>query len=211
MKQTDKTELDSIQKKLQRQSSLLKKYRTQDTHLKWLVGLGGVAILLLVLWLGLATDWTAGLRKDKVPATATVAGNAGTIHGTIPTASGASTSGSGGTTPNGESSNTSTRTNGATTTGTTNSSTTNNSTTSTTTNATTPPNAVTTGISDLYNSTAAGDTIDSVLKYAESLGVPSTCSTSLLIQTCAFTQNGNTITVRNLAGSGLVTGVTKNF
>jgi len=63
----------------------------------------------------------------------------------------------------------------------------------------------------LYGSSSAGNNIDDVLHNATQLGISGTCSTQLLVQTCTFTQGSNTVTIKNLLGTGIVTSVIKNF
>ncbi len=189
------------QQLLSNKLNLLDKYRRQDTRLKWAISAAGIIIILLILLLGFATDWTSGLRKDKTAVGGTPLSSAldGTDNNAI------DTTGSNGT---GSTSDTTHHT--TTTTNTTN-------TTNTTANIPTSPSPTpdTPTPSDpllsLYSDTSPGDSVNNTLHLASSLGLNGNCSTDLLIQTCTFNAGSRSVTTKNLLGTGVVSGITKNF
>lgn len=202
------TKLSPTDRKLSRQQHLLDKYRSRDTNLKWSTALLGLLALVLLLLFGFATDWTAGLRKS--PPSSNHATTTDTNGSTSPaTAIGANTADNTSDTTTTHKSTDTTTTN----TTSTNSTTTNGSSTSNTTGG--GDSSTTSGSSndllDLYSNSSAGNNINSVLKQADVLGVTGSCRSETVFQVCDFTQNGNTVTVRDISGTGLVTSVTKNF
>ncbi|HSX06515.1 MAG TPA: hypothetical protein VLG92_02240 [Candidatus Saccharimonadia bacterium] len=191
------------QQLLSNKLNLLDKYKRQDKRLKWVVSIASVVIVLLIILLGFATDWTRGLRKDK-----TTLGNtpiASTLGSTSDTA--LNTAGTSGTTNSGSTSDTTHHTTSTTT----------NTTTNNTTTSTTPPNPGSgtptspDPLLSLYSDTAPGDSVNNTIHLASSLGLGSDCSTDVLIQTCTFNAGSRSVTTKNLLGTGLVSSVTKNF
>lgn len=191
-----------------RQKKLIDRLRKEENWMKW--GLFGalIIILLLLLFIGYATDWMAGLRKDS-----SVTPLSSTLDSTTQGADAGTGSGSGtGTTSNqGSTANTGTRS----TTDTTRSNTSTNSTTSNTTtnNTTTPPPASTppSSLLNLYADSSVGTSINELLSRANSLGIATSCSDGLLVQECTFSVGEFKITTKNLLGTGLVTSILKNF
>jgi len=197
------------QQLLSNKLNLLDKYKRQDKRLKWAVGTAGVIIVLLILVLGFATDWTAGLRKDKTTK------NGVPVSSALDSAH-TSTSGTDSTGTTTDTGSTSTTTRG--TTSTTTNSTTNNTTTNNTTNnpnptpTPTPTPTPSDPLLNLYANADAGNTLGSVQQLANSLGLGNgDCSTDLLIQTCIFNNGSQNVTVKSVVGTGLVTSIVKNF
>jgi hypothetical protein len=218
MKQkTSKVNPDQVTIKKQR--SLLERYKHQDTRLKWALGGAGALIVLLLLLLGFATDWTTGLRKDKTTKDGTpISSNLDALrsqNGTGTNGDGSGTGSTGGTGGNGGSSttpgsNTSTTTN--TTTPGSSTTTTNNSTTTNNTTTTNPPSTPQpSGLLSLYANSSVGDSINDILTRGSLLGISGQCHTDILIQVCDFVDGDATVTIKNLLGTGLVTSITKNF
>lgn len=208
---TSKGTLDQLEKGQRKQQRLLDKMQQREDWMRWLIIGLIILLILLILFFGYATDWTKGLRKDAATTndagTTSATGSGTDSTSTTPAGTG---SGSGSTGSN----NTGTNSTGSTTTGTnstskeSSTSSTNTSNTSTTTNNTTTPsdNAIT----SLYKSISVGETISSVLDQVPA-GVSTTCHTDILVQICDFTEDGLTVTTKNLLGSGLITSVTNNF
>ena len=186
------------------QKQLLSQYRHNEELLKWVIVVAITAILLLLLLLGFATDWGRGLHKDSVNMPVTTGGGSGTLNSeTADAAPAAKTSGGGGSS-----------TSSTTGTGTTHtdSTTTNTTSTTTTNNGTTQPNSgPLQTLLNFYNGTSVGDNIKDVLKQANGLGIATDCHTDIVIQTCTFDQNGATVTTKDIAGTGIITSVTKGF
>jgi|SRR5581483_5472315 len=200
----------SLSRKIRRQQNLLDKYKHRDAKLKWSTGLIGLLAFVLLLLFGFATDWTAGLRKSP-PSNIGSAPNKSTTNTTTPlSAASSNTVGNASDTSVIHKSSTTT----SNTTSTTNSTTSGN-TSSTSNTADNGSSSTTNGSSnnllDLYTNSSAGNSISSVTKQANALGITGNCRTDTLIQVCDFTQNGNTVTIYDVPGTGMVTGVTKNF
>ncbi len=206
--QTDSRKVENQQK---RRIADLKK---QDHRLKWATGIACVAVLLLLLLLGVATDWTRGL-KSATPITSSLDtlrssdGTGTSGGGSSDTTGSASSTGSGGS--NGTNgSNGANDTSGGGSTTTTNSSTTSNTSSTTNNSTTTPPPS--NGLLSLFADSGVGDNIDNITSKSQILGVSKNCHTDILVQVCDFSDgSGNTMTVRDIVGTGVVTGITKNF
>lgn len=199
--------VESNNKKDQRQKRLLEAYRKKQAWMKWAIIAGVVIILLLLLLLGLATDWTRGLRKDTVD-----------TGGTPINSSLDSLQADGATPANTATVGTDTATNNRTATGGTNtvtersSSTTNTSTTTNNTTTNTVPGSQTGGgLVQLYGDTAVGDDLTEVFGDADLLSVSKECRTEVVIQVCDFREGDRLMTVRSIAGTDIITGITKNF
>lgn len=199
-KQKTNTQATVEQKKLKRQQKALEHYKMEGRWLKWAVIAAVVIIVLLLILLGFATDWLTGLHKDKTLKDGTPISSALDSTRSPGTASGA-------TDTTGSADTATTKTAGQTS-DTTSTTTTNNTTTNNTTDSPTAPSQ---GLLGLYTNSSAGDNLDSILQQASNLGINGQCQTETVIQTCNFTQGTNTVSVKSLLGSGLVTGVTKNF
>ncbi len=165
--------------------------------MKWVIATAVIVVLLLLLLLGFATDWTRGLHGSS-SGTTPISSNLDSLHSGTTTTTPANTSGGGGTnsTSTGEHSSTTT---------------TNNSTTTTTNNGGTTPGQPSSGLLGLLSGISIGDNINDVTKQANLLGIAASCHTDVLIQTCTFDDGSGTITTKDIAGTGVITSVTKNF
>lgn len=193
-----------------KQKKLIRDLREKETWMKWSLIVALIIILLLLLFIGYATDWMAGLRKDSAtaPGTSTL-DSSRQGSGTTPS-SAAPTD----TTSNG----TSTRNNGTSSTGTNSATETSRSNTSTTTtnnsttnNTTTPPSTPPDSLLNLYADSNVGTSINDLINRANNLGISSSCNDGLLVRECTFSVGEFTISTKNLLGTGLVTSVLKNF
>lgn len=191
-----------------RQKKLIDRLKKEENWMKW--GLFGalIIILLLLLFIGYATDWMAGLRKDSsvTPLSSTLdsttqGADAGTGTGSNPTQG--STSSQGSTANTGTKSSTDTTRSSNTSTNTT----TNNTTNTTTPTPTTPPNS----LLNLYTDSNVGTSIDDLISRANGLGVDVACADGLLVTDCTFSVGDYKITTKSLLGTGLTTSILKNF
>jgi len=208
---TKKVGLDAIAKDQRQERKLIGDMIKRERIMKWiLIGIA-ILLLLLILFLGYATDWLKGISKDDAVGTTGIsaANDANTTpNGTAGTGS----TGTNGTTNNGST----TGTSSTNTTGTNSSNTSKEtSSTSTTTNNTTTNNTTTptpsSSLLSLYTDSSVGDNISGLLDNASLLGISKTCHTEVLIQVCDFTDGNATITTKNLLGTGIVTSITKDF
>jgi hypothetical protein len=193
--------LDAIQKEQLRERRMMSNLNNKAQLTRWLLIAVIVLILLLLLFFGYATDWLRGLHKDSTVTP---------VSSSLDASKDASTSAD----PSSKESVSDTSSNGTTGKSTSTNSTSHDSTFSTTTNSTTTNNSTTppsSGILNLYGDSNAGDNIDTVLSQADQLGLTKTCHTEILVQVCDITDGVNTITTKNLIGSGTVTSITKNF
>lgn len=179
--------LNKIEQKQDKQQRTIQKLEKKERFMKW-VAIGIlILILLALLTAGYATDWTRGLNKNPIVGTS-LTGGLDSAGRPISGASGSNgTDGSGSTTT---------------------STTTNNS--STTNNSTTNPgdtNSLLDELLNLYNETGAGDNINDIIDRATALGISVDCNNELLVQNCVLSVGDSSFTVRNLLGTGLITGV----
>lgn len=186
-----------------RQKRIIEKLKKKETLMKWGLIAAGIIILLLLLWLGYATDWARGLKKDS---------DNKPINSSLDSDTSGAGAGTGATTPTGtNNTRTTDSTNGRQNTTTTNNSTTDRTTTNNTTtnnNSTTPAEAPTTladAVLEIYNSTGVGETLDDVLTRLRNVGATVECSDLLLIRTCNVSGGGISIQVRGLITTGDVT------
>ena len=205
--------LEDKNKKLQKVIKTLKK---KEHWMKWAIGVAAVIILLLLLLLGYATDWTRGLHKASTTGTTPISTDldAQTTKdsSSTPNDSKGSSSDNGATTETGNASTGTSTTNSQGTSETskeTNTSSTTNNTnnTSTTTNNATTPQP---GILSLYADSSVGETLNTILDRATSLGVPASCTSDLVLEICVFQQDGEIVTVKSLLLNGLVTSIIRN-
>lgn len=199
-----KTSKEELAKK--RQNKLIQHLKKEDSILKWALVAAGIIILLLILYIGYATDWVAGIKTDSSTQPIILTPNSSK------TATDTGTSGTGGS---GTSSTGTSRTN-TTNTGTTGTnSTTNNTTKETTTTTTTNNNTTGTdstllddassALVKLYNGAKVGDSLDTIINKATSLGIGVDCQDLLLIRTCTLTAGDAKVQVRGLLSTGIVT------
>ncbi len=193
----------SILKTEMKQKNQIKKLKAREHWMKWLIGVALIAILLLLLLLGYATDWTRGLRKDDTITPTDLTSSLDSLDGAS-AADGASGGTDGGATSSGQNTSNAIRE-------TTNQNSTTEKTTTTTNNTTTPSAPPSSNLLSLYNDTGAGDNINEVIDRAEGLGVGVICEDQLLIQVCTFSQDGNSFVTKNLLGSDTVTSILDNF
>ena len=180
-----------------KQSAMVSQMKRKEKWMKWAIIAGLVIILLLLLLLGYATDWTRGLRKDSSTATP-LSSSLDSASGTDTNAASQQNGGSSGQSDSSRDSSTNT----VERTTTTNTVTNNN----TTPGATPPP-----GLLDLYTNSNAGDNIQELMDRAEQLGIEVNCTEDILFQTCVFTEDGQSVTVKNFRGTGTVTSILSNF
>jgi cytoskeletal protein RodZ len=198
-----KTKRASAAKSQERQAVLVDRLKRKEQMMKWAIIAAVVIILLLLLLLGYATDWTRGLHKDSAttstPLSSSLDSAKANDSSTANTAGG--NDGTNGTN-GGNGSSTTERT-------TSNTSTTTNNTTNN--NSTTPGSQAPAGLLSLYSDSSAGQNIQEVLDRADELGIEVNCTEDLFVQTCVFTQDGKTVTVKNLRLTGTVTSVLNDF
>ena len=198
--------------KVSRQKKIIQQLKKKENWMKWALVASLIVILLLLLFIGYVTDWTTGLRKDTattpistdLDSSKTGAGSDTGTSGSGSNGSGGNTGGSGGVGGAGSAGGSGTDTNTSTTerssSSDTSSTTTNNN--STTNNNTTTQESV---LTQLYNQTGAGDSIDEVISQAQSLGISVDCTDTLLVKECTFTAGGESFSTKSV--SGLVTSV----
>jgi len=185
-----------------RQNKLIQHLKKEDSILKWALVAAGIIILLLILYIGYATDWTAGIKTDSSTQPIILTPNSSK------TAAGTNTDSTGSTGTNNTS-----RTN----TGTTGTNSTTNNTTKETTNTTTNNNTTGTdstilddassALVKLYNGTKVGDSLDTIIDRATDLGIGVDCQDLLLIRTCTLTAGDSKVQVRGLLSTGIVTSI----
>jgi hypothetical protein len=186
-------------KKHKREINILKK---KEHWMKWAIWAAAILILLLLLLLGFATDWTRGLFKDNELMAP------GTSQESLTAQDGTSAQPLGTNGGGGGSSQTSNGTNG--TSGTSGSSTTTEKTnTSTTTNNGSTPS--TNRLLEFYQGSGLGDNIDDLIQQAQAQGIAVECHNDVLIQTCTFSDNGHTVTTKNIAGIDGITSITNDL
>jgi len=186
-----------------RQANLIDKLKKKETIMKWGLIAAGIIVLLLLLYIGYATDWMRGLKTSSGPQSV----NPSLDSATAPTSTdGVSTNDS--TTTNRTTPGGTTTTNGGSTNTTTNNNTTRENSSTTTNNTTTTTPAPSSNLLlDLYAATNVGDTLDTVLNDARNLGATTDCADALLIRTCTITLGDTQVQVRGLLNTGLVTSV----
>lgn len=215
--------MSDSEKKERAQQKLINAYKRQQKWLMW----AGIVILILILFLLLVAwysyDWgndsTKDALKQNTPTTTTKQSGSGTTSGSgSATGTAGGNGGSGGTTTTGSGgASTADGTNTASTSSEESSSTNNSSTTnnSTTTNNTTTNNNTADqpeGLLTLYADSNVGDTLDSVLSNASSLGLGTDCRIELVVvRVCDIAEGDNVVTVKSLITNDLVTSITKNF
>lgn len=206
-----------------RQKKLIDHLRKEDNLMKWGLFAALIVVLLLLLFIGYATDWTAGMKNGSTPLSSTLDSSSRQAGSSTPstTGTGADTNttgttntGSTGTTNTGSTSNQRTNTGTSSTNDTNRSSTTTNNTTTTNTTTTTPPTVPATpppGLLSLYADSSIGQPLTSLLSRATSAGISASCTDGLLVTDCVFAVGEYKITTKSLLGTGLLTSVLKNF
>lgn len=205
-----------------RQKKLIDHLRKEENWMKWGILAALIVVLLLLLFIGYVTDWTAGLKSGSTPLSSTLDTSTQPASSTPPNSNnpgstGTTNTGSTGTTTNtGSSSNQRANTGTSTTTDTNRSSTTNNTTntTNTTTTTTPPPTVPATppaGLLSLYADSSVGEPLVNLLRRATSAGISASCTDGLLVTDCTFAVGEYKITTKSLLGTGLLTSVLKNF
>lgn len=200
-----------------KQKKLIDSLRKEEKWMKWAILGALIVVLLLLLFIGYATDWMTGLKgSSSTPLSSTLDSSSqkagtGTTNPVAGSTNTGTTSNQGST--SGSNQRTATGTNTATDTTRSNTSTTNSSTTNnTTTNTTTPaPATPSNGLVSLYTDSTIGEPINNILNRAQSLGIAGTCTDGLLITDCTFAVGDYRITTKNLLGTGIVTSILKNF
>lgn len=196
---TQSSKLADASKKQRRELNVLKH---KEQLMKYGLWGAGIVILLLLLVLGWATDWTKGLHKDSSVTPNSSLDASKSTEG--------SASGDAGTASETGTNNTATETGGGTTTDrttTNNSTTTTNNTTTTTDNTSQPSN----GLLSLYSDSNAGRSVNEIIDQAQELGITTECHTEIVVQVCTFIQDGYTIVTKNISGIDGITSITKNF
>lgn len=197
-----KTSKEELAKK--RQNKLIQHLKKEDSILKWALVAAGIIILLLLLYIGYATDWIAGIKTDSSTQpiiltpnsskTATGTDTTGSTSGTGTNSTGTNTTNTGTTGTNSTTNNTSKETTTTTTT-------TNNS------NGATVVDNVSDALLKLYDGTKVGDTLDDVINRATNLGIGVDCQDLLLVRTCTLTAGDSKVQVRGLLSTGIVTSI----
>jgi hypothetical protein len=193
-----KTSKEELAKK--RQNKLIQHLKKEDSILKWALVAAGIIILLLLLYIGYATDWIAGIKTDSSTQPIILTPNSSK------TATGTDTGSTGGTGTN----NTSRTNTGTTGTNSTTNNTTKETTTTTTTNNTTGTDSTvlddtSSALVKLYNGTKVGDSLDTIINRATDLGIGVDCQDMLLVRTCTLTAGDSKVQVRGLLSTGTVT------
>ncbi len=202
--------------KISRQKKLIQQLKKKENWMKWALVASLIVILLLLLFIGYATDWTTGLRKDAATTpistdldssksgTGSDAGTSGTgSNGSGGAGSNGGTGGTGGTgSTGGSGTNTTTDRSSSNT-----SSTTNNSSTTTNNNTTTPAPTSTPedNLLTLFVGTNVGESIEGIIAQAQGLGIGVECSDVLLIKECTFTAGNTSFSTKSV--SGIITSV----
>jgi len=200
-----KTSKEELAKK--RQNKLIQHLKKEDSILKWALVAAGIIILLLILYIGYATDWIAGIKTDSSTQPIILTPNSSKTATT-----GTDTSGGTGSTgtSNTDSSHTSTTNSGTTGTSSTTNNTTKETTTTTTTNNNTGTDSTllddaSSALVKLYDGTKVGDSLDTIINKATSLGIGVDCQDLLLVRTCTLTAGDTKVQVRGLLSTGIVT------
>ncbi len=183
------------------QAKQLAQYKKQKEWISWAAAAIGILVLLLLATLGYASNWWVGNSR-----TASFTPTASTIPDTSGTASTQSTAGGSGGNGGGGSGGGSTSTTERSST----------STSTTTNNTTTNNNSGTNGggtLADFLASIKVGDNVNSTLDRARALGLGVDCHNELVaVQVCTVSDgSGNVVTLKNLLGGDVLTGITDNL
>lgn len=197
-----KTSKEELAKK--RQNKLIQHLKKEDSILKWALVAAGIIILLLLLYIGYATDWIAGIKTDSSTQPIILTPNSSK------TATDTGTGSTGGTGTNSTgTSNTSRTSTGTTGTDSTTNNTTKETTTTTTNNTTGTDSTIlddaSSALVKLYNGTKVGDSLDTIINRATDLGIGVDCQDLLLVRTCTLTAGDSKVQVRGLLSTGIVT------
>jgi len=199
-----KTSKEELARK--RQNKLIQHLKKEDSILKWALVAAGIIILLLLLYIGYATDWIAGIKTDSSTQPIILTPNSSKTA----TDTGTGSTGGTGTSSTGTS-NTSRTNTGTTGTNSTTNNTTKETTTTTTNNNTTTGTDSTilddasSALVKLYNGTKVGDSLDTIINRATDLGIGVDCQDLLLVRTCTLTAGDAKVQVRGLLSTGIVT------
>lgn len=196
-----------------RQKKLIERLKKEDNLLKWGLLAAGIIILLLLLFIGYATDWTAGLRKQSLSDTGDISldtaktptGTGTPATSTTPNGGGTGTSSTNTTGNRSQSTN-----NGTTATDTTRDSSTSNTSTTTNNSSTTTNNTTTDSsniLRDLYESINVGENLETVLNRALGLGAIVNCKEVILLKECTITLGNSSIEIKSLLSTGLITSI----
>ena len=199
-----KTSKEELARK--RQNKLIQHLKKEDSILKWALVAAGIIILLLLLYIGYATDQIAGIKTDSSTQPIIL----------TPNSSKAATDTDTGSTGGTGTSSTGTSNTSRTNTGTTGTNSTTNNTTKETTTTTTNNNTTTgtdstilddasSALVKLYNGTKVGDSLDTIINRATDLGIGVDCQDLLLVRTCTLTAGDAKVQVRGLLSTGIVT------
>ncbi len=188
-----------------RQKEQIKKLRGKERWMKRGIIASLGSILLLLLLLGYATDWTRGLRKDN---TTPLSSSLDSLD-TATEASG--TSGPDGGSGGGTRSTTGASAGRESTTSSTDRSvsTTNNTTTTANPTPNPAPAPQPSALLQLYSDYSAGDNINEIIDRAGQLGITVECGNDLIFQTCTLTQDGVSLQTKNLLGTNILTSMLK--
>lgn len=207
--------VEALQTEQRKERKMMSGILARERNTKWiLIGII-VLLLLLMLFVGYATDWMRGVSKDS----SLDAGDT-SLDATKDSATDTGTGNADTTTNASEGTNTTTgtnRTNSTNTGSSTNRESTSTTTTTTTNNnpapnpSPTPTPTVSTGLLDLYLNSSVGDDVSSILSNAQLLGLSQECHNAVLVQVCEFSDGNTTVTTKNLLGTGIITSITKNF
>lgn len=200
-----------------KQAKAIQNLKKKENWMKWGLIAALIIILLLLLFIGYATDWTRGFKtaSDTPLSTSLDSTKSGATTPTTGTSGSGGGGGNSGTpgTPGSNGSNGTNGTGGGRTT--TNNSTTNNSTTTNNTTTTNPPAEAPTNLLDvlnnIYESTGIGSNLDTIVNNAIASGIDVQCENGLLIRTCTLSVGDQHVTIRGLLSTGLVTSVIRDL
>lgn len=208
-KNKSQVDVNALKAKENRQAKKIEEYKKQRRWVAWATGIIAILILLLLGTMGYASNWWLNpTRTSSVTPTSLTSGTGSETGGTGGTTSTTGTTGTNSTTntttttPGTNSSNTVERNNSSTTT--------NNTTTTTNNNTTTPQQSALINLSGLAQ---VGADLDSVLNQARIAGLNVACQVDILtVQVCTVSDDqGGSIILKRLLGSGNITGVTLNL